>query len=245
MNLDGRVAWITGGARIGRTVAEELARMGCDIALTYRNSSRSAEETAAQAEQIGARALVVKADLCSGGEIGSAVQAIDDHFGRIDILVNMASIYQKTPAASLDEAQWYASLDANLSSAYLTSLAVAPIMRRCGGGRMIHFSDWVAASRRPRYLQYLPYYTAKMGVIGLTEGLALELAPEILVNAIAPGPILAPDSLTAEEDLEVIKATPLRRWGGASEIARTVVFLIETDFITGECIRVDGGRHLS
>ncbi|MGI8783853.1 MAG: SDR family oxidoreductase, partial [Acidobacteriota bacterium] len=89
-----------------------------------------------------------------------------------------------------------------------------------------------------------PYYVAKMSVLGLTEALALELAPEILVNAIAPGPILPPPDLSKEEYDEVARATPLGRWGGPEEIARTAVFLLETDFVTGECIRVDGGRHL-
>jgi NAD(P)-dependent dehydrogenase (short-subunit alcohol dehydrogenase family) len=90
----------------------------------------------------------------------------------------------------------------------------------------------------------VPYYSSKAAVVGLTESLALELAPEILVNAIAPGPILEPPGLTPEENMAVIEATPLRRWGGAAEIAKTILFLVDSDFITGECIRVDGGRHL-
>jgi len=117
-------------------------------------------------------------------------------------------------------------------------------MKKQGGGRIINFSDWISASGRPRYKEYLPYYVSKTGILGLTQGLALELAPDILVNAIAPGPILAPPDITPEEDEEVQKATPLKRWGGSIEIAKVVLFLIETDFVTGECIRVDGGRHL-
>ena len=102
----------------------------------------------------------------------------------------------------------------------------------------------MVASGRPRYRGFLTYYTAKKAVIGLTEALALELAPEVLVNAIAPGPIVAPPEMSGEEAAEVEKATPLGRWGGAAEIAKAVLFLVETDFVTGECIRVDGGRHL-
>ena len=109
---------------------------------------------------------------------------------------------------------------------------------------MIFFSDWVAASGRPHYREFVPYYIAKRGVIGLAEGLALEWAPEILVNVVAPGPILKPASLSPEEDKQVRKSTPLGRWGGAEEIAKAVLFLIQSDFVTGECIRVDGGRHL-
>ena len=118
-------------------------------------------------------------------------------------------------------------------------------MRAQGGGRIINFSDWIAKSGRPRYPGYLPYYVAKAGVIALTEALALELAADnILVNAIAPGPILAPPGTTDEESRAVEEATPLGRWGGEIEIAKAVLALLDSDFITGETIRVDGGRHL-
>jgi NAD(P)-dependent dehydrogenase (short-subunit alcohol dehydrogenase family) len=118
-------------------------------------------------------------------------------------------------------------------------------MRRAGAGRIVNFADWIAASGRPRYTGYLPYYVAKRAVIGLTEALALELAADaILVNAIAPGPILAPEATTAEESAAVEAATPLGRWGGEQEIVKAVAFLIDSDFVTGETIRVDGGRHV-
>ena len=117
-------------------------------------------------------------------------------------------------------------------------------MKQSSGARIINFADWLPVSGRPRYRGFVPYYASKAAVVGLTESLALELAPEILVNAIAPGPILEPPGLTPEESMEVIEATPLRRWGGAEEIAKTVLLLVDSDFITGECIRVDGGRHL-
>jgi NAD(P)-dependent dehydrogenase (short-subunit alcohol dehydrogenase family) len=118
-------------------------------------------------------------------------------------------------------------------------------MRSRGGGRIINFSDWTVPSGRPRYRGFVPYYVAKAGVKALTEVLALELAPDnILVNAIAPGPILAPPTTSAEESRDVEQATPLGRWGGEIEIAKAIVALIDSDFITGETIRVDGGRHL-
>jgi NAD(P)-dependent dehydrogenase (short-subunit alcohol dehydrogenase family) len=116
-------------------------------------------------------------------------------------------------------------------------------MKTSGGGRIVNISDWLPASGRPRYKGFIPYYVSKAAVVALTQSFALELAPEILVNAIAPGPILAPPNLSPEENAKTIEATPLRRWG-AGEIAKAVLFLIETDFVTGECIRVDGGRHL-
>jgi NAD(P)-dependent dehydrogenase (short-subunit alcohol dehydrogenase family) len=118
-------------------------------------------------------------------------------------------------------------------------------MRRAGGGRIVTFSDWVARSGRPRYREYLSYYVAKAGVIALTEALALELSDDrILVNAVAPGPIVPPPELSETEVQQVAAATPLGRWGGEIEVAKVVIALVETDFITGETIRVDGGRHV-
>jgi NAD(P)-dependent dehydrogenase (short-subunit alcohol dehydrogenase family) len=118
-------------------------------------------------------------------------------------------------------------------------------MKKHGGGRIINFSDWVAASARPRYPGYVAYYVAKAGVKALTEVLALELAADrILVNAIAPGPILAPPEMSKDESDAVVKSTPLGRWGGEQEIAKAVMFLIDSDFVTGETLRVDGGRHV-
>jgi NAD(P)-dependent dehydrogenase (short-subunit alcohol dehydrogenase family) len=118
-------------------------------------------------------------------------------------------------------------------------------MRQQGGGRIVNFADWLARSGRPAYQGFVAYYTAKAGVVALTEALALELAADqILVNAIAPGPILPPPDMSEEEQTEVAQATPVGRWGGEIEIARAVQMLVESDFITGETIRVDGGRHV-
>ncbi len=244
MDPKGKVALITGGARIGRTVAEELARRGSDVALTYRGSRESAEETATGVRKLGARAFTVRADFAEAGAAAAAVRAVQGELGRLDILVCMASLYERTPLAELGEGPWRANLDANLKSVYLLALEAAPLMKAQGGGRVVNFADWLPASGRPRYRGYLPYYVSKAGVVGLTESLALELAPSILVNAIAPGPILKPPGFSDKADREVKKVTPLGRWGGPLEIARAVLFLVETEFVTGETLRVDGGRHL-
>jgi len=242
MDPKGKVALVTGGARIGQVVAQSLAARGCDLALIYRGSREAAEATAAAARAAGVKAAVFRADATNETEIVAAVSETVKSLGRLDILINMASTYQKTPNPS--GAAWSASLDTNAKSAFLFSIHAAPIMKQGGDGRIINFSDWLPATGRPHYKGYTPYYVSKASVVALTQTLALEFAPEILVNAMAPGPILEPPGLTPEENMEVIEATPLRRWGGAAEIAKTVLFLIETDFVTGECIRVDGGRHL-
>jgi NAD(P)-dependent dehydrogenase (short-subunit alcohol dehydrogenase family) len=214
--------------------------------LTYNRSKKEAVAAAELIGNKGRRAMTLQANLSLSQDTQSMVKEILLQMGRIDILVNMASVYLSKPFLETSEADWDENISVNLKSAYLCAKAVLPAMRAQGGGRIINFADWIAASGRPRYKGFVEYYVSKVGVIGLTESLALELAPyHILVNAIAPGPILAPPGLTPEEDAEVKRATPLGRWGGEDEIAKAVISLIETDFITGECIRVDGGRHVS
>ena len=245
MDPNGRTALITGGARMGREIGAAMARLGCHVAFTYRTSRASAEEAVAAVRAQGTRGLAIEADLARHEAIGAAIDRVVHQLGGLDILICMASRYVRHDFSSLDAAAWREGLDADLDSVYHLALAAAPHMRRGGAGRIINFADWLPASGRPRYRGYLPYYVAKAGVVALTEGLALELAPEILVNAIAPGPIVAPPALSDEGNREVLQATPLGRWGGAAEIAKAVRFLVESDFITGETIRVDGGRHLN
>ena len=157
----------------------------------------------------------------------------------------MASVYAKRPFDDLTLSDWDAAINVDLRASWLCAQAAALHMRRKGGGRAVNFSDWTAKSGRPRYRGYLPYYVAKAGVIALTEMLSLELAGDnILVNAVAPGPILPPPATATDEIQAVEEATPLGRWGGEIEIAKAVLSLIESDFITGETIRVDGGRHV-
>jgi NAD(P)-dependent dehydrogenase (short-subunit alcohol dehydrogenase family) len=246
VDLTQRVAVVTGGKRIGQVVARALAERGADLVLTYRGSKREAEETAADVVAAGRRATIVAADVATV-EAGPAIAAhAVATFGRLDVLVNMASIYRSRPLEDVTAEWWDTDLDVNLRSVFLCAKACVPAMRASGGGRIVNFADWLARSGRPNYPGFTPYYTAKAGVVGLTEALALELARDrILVNAIAPGPILAPPDMTAEEVNEVAAATPLGRWGGPLEIAKAVLFLCETDFVTGEAIRVDGGRHLA
>jgi NAD(P)-dependent dehydrogenase (short-subunit alcohol dehydrogenase family) len=245
MDLQDRVALITGGRRIGATIAGELSARGVDVALSYSRSRAEAEAAAARVREHGRRSLVAHADLASPEAPEALVAAVIDAFGRLDILVNMASVYVHRPFDELTAADWDAVMNIDLRAAFLCSRAAASQMRRQGGGRIINFSDWIARSGRPRYRGFLPYYVAKSGVIGLTEGLALELAADnILVNAIAPGPIVAPPGTTPEERHAIEQATPLGRWGGELEIARAVLGLLDSDFITGETLRVDGGRHL-
>src|SRR5262245_28122198 len=213
--------------------------------MAYARSRAEAEATVETVRAAKRRGAAFQADLSQPDACAALVQSVVNALGRLDILINMASVYMQRPFEALTVADWNASLDVDLRSAFLCAHAAAPHMRRQGGGRIINFSDWVARSGRPRYQGFLTYYVAKAGVIALTEALALELASDkILVNAIAPGPIVAPPG-TSDEGLEAVgRATPLGRWGGAEDIAQAIAAILDNDFITGETIRVDGGRHL-
>jgi NAD(P)-dependent dehydrogenase (short-subunit alcohol dehydrogenase family) len=245
MDLQGRAVLITGGKRIGAAVAQDLAERGADIGLCYNRSGHEAMAAVERIRTAGRRGVALRADLSDPQECARLVAAAVEDLGRLDVLINMASVYRSVPLEQTDAAAWNAVVDVDLRAAFLCSQAAIPHMRRAGAGRIINFADWIAASGRPRYTGFVPYYVAKRGVIGLTEALALELAGEqILVNAIAPGPILAPEGTSAEESAAVESATPLGRWGGEGEIVKAVAFLIASDFVTGETIRVDGGRHI-
>jgi len=245
VNLTDTAALITGSKRIGAVVGRELAARGANVAFAYARSKAEAEQAAESVRAAGRHAAVFQANLSQPDACAALVDAAAAELGRLDILVNMASVYVQRKFDDLTVADWNAVVDVDLRAAFLCAHAAAVHMRRQKGGRIISFSDWIARSGRPRYLGYLPYYVAKSGVVALTEALAAELAADnILVNAIAPGPIVAPPGTSDEEAKAVEDATPLGRWGGEIEIAKAVLGLLDSDFITGETIRVDGGRHL-
>ena len=245
MQLTGRSALVTGGKRIGAVVAQALAARGADVALSFNRSRHEAEQAAEAIRAHGQQAFIASADLSKASACDEIVHATAESLGRLDILVHMASVYTQTPFDQLTVEDWDRSLAVDLRAAFLCARAAVPHMRAAGGGRIVMFSDWTAKSGRPTYTGYLPYYVAKAGSVALAEALAFELAPDqILVNSIAPGPIRAPAQLGKAVQEEVIRATPLSRWGGDEEIVKTVLWLIESDFVTGETIRVDGGRHL-
>ena len=245
MTLSGKSVLITGGKRMGTAIAQALARQGADVALAWHRSRAEADEAASIVRAAGRRGLALQADLSTAAGCDLAVAEVEQTFGRLDALIHLASIYKSVPFDELTPDIWDAQMAVDLRSTFLCARAAVPAMRKVGGGRIIAFADWVAASGRPRYPGYLPYYVAKAGVVALVEALALELAPDrILVNAIAPGPILPPDDLTADERRAVEAATPLGRWGGTEEIVKAVLFLLDTGFVTGDVIRVDGGRHV-
>jgi len=247
VNLTNKVALIVGGARMGEAVGMALAARGADVGLSYRKSKEAAEVAADAVRAAGRRAMTIRCDVTDEVPVIEAVmQQVADTLGRLDVLVMMASRYESVPLSELTTTAVERQMGVDMRGTFVCASAAVPHMRVVGGGRIITFGDWTAASGRPRYKGYAGYYIAKAGVKAVTEALALELADEnILINSIAAGPIMPPDEMSPETRARVETVTPVGRWGGAEAIAQAVVTLAETDFMTGETIRVDGGRHLS
>jgi NAD(P)-dependent dehydrogenase (short-subunit alcohol dehydrogenase family) len=244
MKLQDKVVWVTGSAvRLGRAMALDLARRGANIVVHYNTSEADARKTAAEIEALGRRALLVQADLAQVAQVKRVVGEIEQGFGRLDVLVNSASNFIRVPWQEINETVYDLSLDVNLKGPTFCALEAAKLIRATGGGKIINFADW--AGFRP-YKNYLPYLLAKGAMITLTRALALELAPEIAVNAVAPGPVLPPPDASEAMKATMIRQVPLQRMGSPDDIVATVAFLIEgSDFITGQVICVDGGRLIA
>ena len=239
-SLHGQVALVTGSAkRLGRAVALRLAEGGADVVIHYRSSKAEAQSAVAEIEKFGRRAVAIAADLGKVADIKRLFDEAAKHFGRLDILVNSAANFLPASMVSTTEEIWDASLDANLRAPFFSAQAAAPLLRRTRG-IIINFAD---TGGLLGWTGYIPHSVAKAGVIMLTKVLAKALAPEVRVNAIAPGTItMAGDPPELEADF--IKVAPLRRTGTSRDISDAVLFLIHSKFITGQVLAVDGGRVL-
>lgn len=244
MDLKDKIVWVTGSAkRLGRAMALDLSRRGAHVIVHYSTSRAEAEETAAEIETMGRKTLIVQGDQSRVEDIRRIVREIDAAFGRLDVLVNSASTFKRTPIDEVTEAEWDASIDVNLKGPAFCALEAGKLIRREGGGKIINMADW--AGLRP-YRHYMPYLIAKAGIVQLTRILALEFAPEVMVNAIAPGPVMLPENMSDEEVRGVLRHVPLGRLGSANDIVATAAFLLEgSDYITGQVLCVDGGRYVA
>lgn len=245
MNIKGKNIILTGAKRIGKSVAESLIENGANLTVVYFSSPEEAEEIVKLAEKAGSGAIALKADLSKEEDIKSVVAKTLKTFGQIDGLVHMASPYPKSILGEITMDTFGKVMSAVAGSSILLGQEVGPAMKKNAGdikGKMIFFSDWSVLVRP--YKDYLVYNAAKAAVDSITKSLALELAPDICVNAIAPGPILEPVGLTDSENREVLSKTPFARWGGAEEIAKAVLYLLDADFVTGVVLPVDGGRTI-
>lgn len=238
MELTGRTALVTGGAhRVGRVLALALADAGADIVVNYHTSQDQARDTVADIEARGRRAVAVQGDVAVSADVKRLVEAAADTFGRLDVVVNNASLFERTPILDITEAEWDRVLAVNLKAPFLLSQAAAPLLRE-DGGVIINLLDLSAFQPWPSFAHHA---VSKAGLMHLTKVLARALAPEIRVNAIAPGTVLPPDSTTGEDGSE---RRVLRRQGDPGDVASAMLYLIRSEFVTGEVITVDGGRML-
>ena len=238
--LQGRVALVTGaGKRLGRAVALRLAEEGGDVVVHYRSSQPEAWETVKQIEKLGRRASAIGANLGRVSEIKRLFDEAGKHFGRLDILVNSAANFLPASMVSTTEEIWDSSLDTNLRAPFFCVQAAAPWLRRTQGV-IINFAD---TGGLLGWTGYIPHSISKAGVIMLTKVLAKALAPEVRVNAIAPGTITM-EGDPPEWEADFIKLAPLGRAGKPSDITDSVLFLVQSKFITGQVLVVDGGRAL-
>jgi NAD(P)-dependent dehydrogenase (short-subunit alcohol dehydrogenase family) len=244
MELQGKTALVTGGAkRIGRAIALSLAEEGMDLILHYRNSHKEARQTKEEAEREGVKVCLIQADLNRSSGVNRLIREAYRLSPRIDLLINNASVFYKTPLGRVREKDWEELINVNLKAPFFLAQTIGLGMFRKKQGKIINLIDWTAF--RPRR-HYLPYCVSKAALVALTQGLAKELAPHVQVNGIAPGPILPAQGSTPAENRRVILRTPLGRLGRAEDIVEAVRFLAKaTDFVTGTILPVDGGNLIA
>jgi NAD(P)-dependent dehydrogenase (short-subunit alcohol dehydrogenase family) len=247
MNLDNKTVLITGGRRVGAHLAVELAQRGANVALSYFKSRDRIEAVAREVHEHGVGAAAFPADLRNPADVDSLIAQTVAEFGSIDCLVNMASEFHPKPFDELTLADFDDAIGSTLKGPYLAAVAAARAMRQQPvedglQGKIVNFADW--AVERP-YRNFLPYFIAKGGIVAMTKALAVELAPTITVNAIAPAMLEAPPNLSADDIESIRQASPLKRIGTPADASNLVLYLLEgTDFATGTIYRVDGGRFL-
>ncbi len=239
----GRSALVTGaGTRVGRAIALELGRAGASVTVHYRRSGAEAEDAAAELRLLGVKALTAQADLTEDGSAERLVKAHLDFHGGLDLLVNSAAEFEKVLAERLDRHRFEAMLSANLTAPFLLAQAALPALR-ARRGAIVNLVDLCGTSQV--WKGYAHYAAAKSGLATLTRLLALEWAPEVRVNAVAPGTVLFPESLTEEERTRIVSRIPLGTEGAPEDVARAVRFLASQPYVTGQVLAVDGGRALA
>jgi pteridine reductase len=239
--LAGQVALVTGGARrVGRAIALALAERGADIVVHYNSGAAEAESTAEALRVLGVRVALLQADLSDVAVAQRVPLDARDAFGRLDILVNSAAMMLRTPIGDVTPEQWDTMFALNLRSPFFVAQAAVPLLR-AQGGVIVNIADLAAYETWPAYV---PHAITKAGIVQMTRGLARALAPDIRVNAVAPGAVMLPDDWTDDTADRLVASTPLARLGSADDVAQAVVYLCEATYVTGEVIIVDGGRHI-
>lgn len=236
----GRIALVTGaGRRLGRALAVALGGRGMRVAVHFHEAEPGAEETAKQVRAAGGEAITLRADLRRAGAPEQLVSEVVSRFGGLDVLVNSAAVMIRTPLEDVTEQVWDDIFALNLRATFFCAKAAAARMQE--GGVIINIADLAAFEA---WTGYIPHGASKAGVVHITRALAKRLAPRIRVNAVAPGAVLLPDDWSADDAERLTSTTPLGRLGSPDDVTRAVLYLIDADYVTGETLIVDGGRHV-
>lgn len=240
MEIAGKTALVTGGAhRVGKAIAMMLAQQGADVVVNYNSSAAAARQTVAEITDLGVRALAVQCDISDLEAVRRMRDAVRTHYSGIDILVNSADLFGKHPFPTDDYTTWHRVTDVTINGAFYVSNEFAPFMLARGAGVIINIVDLTAWQPWPNFTAHS---VAKAGLLALTRQMALELSPTVRVNAIAPGPVLAPPDYEEIQLGHIARRTLLKRWGSPKDVALAARYLIEADYVTAEVLRVDGGE---
>jgi pteridine reductase len=240
-DLRKKVALVTGGGRrVGRALALALAGRGATVAVHYNESQKGAHDVVASIAKDGGRAESFAADLTQPDAPADLVKRVVEALGRLDILVNSAAVMIRTPFGETGVDDWDHIVALNLRAPFFLAQAAAPHLRAARGA-IVNIADLAAFETWPGYI---PHGLTKGGIVHLTRSLARVLAPEVRVTGIAPGTVLLPDDLSARDAAHLQETTPLKRQGTPEDVASAMLFLLDADYITGETIIVDGGRHV-
>lgn len=241
MELKGRVALVTGaGHRVGRAIALALGGRGMRVAVHYNATADGARETVAMLRDAGADGQAMAADLTRAEACAELIAATTSAFGGLDVLVNSAAVMVRTPFGEVTPQQWHAVMALNLRAPFFLAQAAAPFLKKSRGA-IVNIADLAAFETWPAYL---PHGISKAGVVHMTRALARVLAPEVRVAGIAPGTVLLPEGWSGEGTEHLRATTPLERNGSPKDVTDTVLFILDSDYLTGETIIVDGGRHV-
>lgn len=242
MDVENKIALVTGGARrVGKAIALALARPGARVVITYNTSIDEAALTVAEIERSGGQAAAMQCDQRDLAAIDQLFDRLRLDYTRLDILVNNAAIMERQPALDITPDDWSRVIDTNLRGPFFIAQRAAQWMQATGGGVIVNIADLSALHPWPSYMTHT---ISKSGVVAMTQGLALALAPSIRVNAIVPGMILKPDEWSDDRWAKLIAALPLQREGSPDDVAEAVLYCVRSEFLTGQTIVLDGGRSL-
>ena len=241
MNPKGKTALITGGAhRIGKAITLGLAQAGANVVINYNTSATKAEKTVEEAHALGVDALAIQADIGNFQQVEAMIAQAAQKFGSVDILINSAAPWIQTPFPVKNMDDWHHVTNILINGAFYCANAVAPFMLEKGEGAIVNIVDLTALTPR---VNFIAHSVGKSALLALSRQLALELAPAVSVNAIAPGPVMPPPDYDEEKNAEIAARTLLSRWGSGEDIAEAVLFFVKSNYITGEVLAVDGGER--